>query len=266
MRWAWVLLLLGCVPPEGVRTTFPPEPLGSFEVPGGFSGRGAIAAGEFGEVYIVDTDRNRLVRLDPEGRLLSEAGGFGEEPGRFRGPSDVEVWGLEVLVADEENMRVQRFDRSLNFLGNYDTGGRRPLALAVSDDGVFFVEGGKEEVWQVTQEGVLPFGTGSLGGPVDISAWEGRVWISDAGRDEVVVMDVSGVGLDSWKLEGPLGIGARDGICWVADGRKVWALHYETGPLGSLGGPLEDPIDVAVGRGEVYVLGKTGKVWVFGGR
>lgn len=258
-----VLLLLGCVPPEerGVQVVFPPEPLRSFEVPGGFSGRGAIAAGEFGEVYVVDTDRNRLVRLDSKGRLLNETGGFGDEPGRFRGPSDVGTWGLEVYVADEGNMRIQRFDRSLNFIGSYDTGGRRPLALEVSEDGLFFVDGRK--VWQVTQERALPFGAGNLRGPVDLSAEEGRVWISDAGKDEVVVIDIFGMELDSWKLEGPLGMEARDGICWVADGRRVWALHYERGPLGSLEGPLKDPIDVAVGRGEVYVLGKTGKVWVF---
>lgn len=228
---------------------------------------GAIAAGRFGDVYVADAGGNRVMWLSREGRLLGEVGGLGVEPGRFRRPSDVGVWGLEVYVADEDNRRVQRFDLGLRFLGSYGAVGGRPEALAISEDGAFLVDGGR--MWRIASDGVFPFGQGVLRRPVAVAAEGGRVWVADAGRGEVLAFDRSGGMIGAFGRgkfgEGLSGIGAGKGVCWVADSRLVWAVHYREGVLGSIGEPSQRPVDVAVGGGgRVYVLDAGGKVWVFG--
>jgi len=228
--------------------------------------------GRFGDVYVVDTGGNRVVWLSCEGKFLGEVGGLGSEPGRFRNPSDIWVWGLDVYVADGDNRRIQRFDRTLRFLGSYRTVGGtpigRPEALAVSEGGAFLVDGDGGRMWHITSGQIFPFGQGVLRKPAAVAVEEGRVWVADPGRGEVLVFDRSGAKLGAFgrgKFGTLVGIGAGEGICWAADGAQVWAVHYEEGVLGSIGEPSQRPVDVAVGQeGRIYVLGAGGKVFVFG--
>ena len=76
----------------------------------------------YGNIFVLDTDRNILRLFSKEQKLLREIGGSGWENDQFDRP--VGLWarnGIDVFVADYGNHRIQRFDRSLNFVSSLFT-------------------------------------------------------------------------------------------------------------------------------------------------
>lgn len=70
-----------------------------------------------GFFYITDSGNNRIVKVDSLGKIILTKGKYGWENGKFDLPIDIDASsGLDIFVADFNNRRVQRFDRSLNFL------------------------------------------------------------------------------------------------------------------------------------------------------
>ena len=75
-----------------------------------------------GNVLIVDAGRDLVVKYSPEGDSLGGVGGFGRGEREFHTPSAIyAARGTEVLVADRNNHRVQRFDRRLDYVGTIHT-------------------------------------------------------------------------------------------------------------------------------------------------
>lgn len=76
----------------------------------------------YGNIYLLDSDRNTLRLFDKAGAVNREVGGPGWLDGQFDRPSA--VWarnGIDVFVADYGNHRIERFDRSLNFVSSFST-------------------------------------------------------------------------------------------------------------------------------------------------
>ncbi len=61
-----------------------------------------------GHIYIPDTGRHCIVKLDANGQTVAELGTYGIEPGELDGPRDVDI-AVDgyILVADTENHRIQ---------------------------------------------------------------------------------------------------------------------------------------------------------------
>jgi tripartite motif-containing protein 2/3/tripartite motif-containing protein 71 len=59
------------------------------------------------DVIVVDVFAFDLVRLSPAGKVLTQYGTRGVEPGAFNFPNAVSVVGNTLAVADKENNRVQ---------------------------------------------------------------------------------------------------------------------------------------------------------------
>jgi len=75
-----------------------------------------------GNIYVLDAGKNTLRLYDKSGALLRDVGGPGWLDGQFDRPSA--VWarnGIDVFVADYGNHRIERFDRSLNFVSSFAT-------------------------------------------------------------------------------------------------------------------------------------------------
>jgi hypothetical protein len=76
----------------------------------------------YGNIIVLDTERN-IVRLYSKDRiLLRELGGSGWENDQFDRPAG--LWarnGIDIFVADYGNHRIQRFDRKLNFISTFST-------------------------------------------------------------------------------------------------------------------------------------------------
>jgi DNA-binding beta-propeller fold protein YncE len=102
----------------------------------------AVAPG--GDVYVTDGYGNaRVHQFHPDGTLVRSWGAPGGGPGEFRIPHGICVLADgEVLVADRENDRIQRFDPEGRYLGEWlDI--QRPTHLVVGPDGLIYVA----ELW-----------------------------------------------------------------------------------------------------------------------
>ena len=104
-----------------------------------------------GGVYVADIDRNLILLLPDDHTSAASAGGYGWEASTFDRPTGLATDGLNLFVSDHGNHRIQRFDRSLNFVSSFSTrdtsvAGMRigyPLGVALSRGGDLFVLDGE---------------------------------------------------------------------------------------------------------------------------
>jgi DNA-binding beta-propeller fold protein YncE len=87
----------------------------------GLYGPRKIAIGPDDSIYVVDSGRNRIVKFNPDGQVLTTWGSDGTGDGQFRGLSSVAVDSANnrVYVADAMNGRIQVFDSDGNFLAKW---------------------------------------------------------------------------------------------------------------------------------------------------
>jgi DNA-binding beta-propeller fold protein YncE len=85
-----------------------------------------IAFARDGHLFIADGYRNaRILEYSADGKKLNEWGAAGTGPGQFRLPHSIQIDERNTIyVADRENGRVQRFDRSGKFLGEWTQYGK----------------------------------------------------------------------------------------------------------------------------------------------
>ncbi|HXW57888.1 MAG TPA: hypothetical protein VEJ23_00280, partial [Solirubrobacteraceae bacterium] len=114
--------------------------------PGQFLHPQAVAVAPNGDVYVADTDNNRVVELSPGGGVLAQWGSLGSRDGAFHEPTGIAVDGAgRVYVVDRENNRVQVFGPSGEFLYKWGIRGifagefSQPTAIAVDCAGDVYV-------------------------------------------------------------------------------------------------------------------------------
>lgn len=166
-----------------------------------FDGKGCL--------YVVDTGKHRVQKFTRDGEFVGVWGGKGEGKGNFSEPVGIaidpsgiiaypdggkggkEAKGAVVYVADTANHRVQKFDASGKFLGEF---------------GVL----GWEEYFT---EPFIALGN------------KGRLWVTDSRNNRVEIFDSSGKLLCLWSAKGfkpgdfkvPIGIYIRDGRVYLTD-------------------------------------------------
>jgi hypothetical protein len=81
------------------------------------------AADSDGNLYVTDTNSDRVLKLDPSGALIDAWGTSGGGPGQFSAPEGVAVDTADnVYVVEFSNQRVQKFDSSGNFILTWGDG------------------------------------------------------------------------------------------------------------------------------------------------
>lgn len=105
-----------------------------------FCGATDVAFLPDGHVLVSDGYCNgRVVEFDPRGNRLGEWGERGTGPGQFRVAHSIAVGPDQVVyVADRENGRLQRFDRSGRLLGIWEYA-RQLYSVAFSEDGSLYI-------------------------------------------------------------------------------------------------------------------------------
>ena len=85
-----------------------------------------IAFARDGHLFVSDGYRNaRILEYSADGKKLNEWGRAGTGPGEFRLPHSIQIDERDIVyVADRENGRIQRFDRSGKFLGEWTQYGK----------------------------------------------------------------------------------------------------------------------------------------------
>lgn len=80
---------------------------------------GSISITPSGLIYIVETDRHRMLVLSSDGERVDSVGSQGRGDYRFDRPVSIDATnGLKIYVADRNNGRVQLFDRRLQYLSS----------------------------------------------------------------------------------------------------------------------------------------------------
>jgi DNA-binding beta-propeller fold protein YncE len=192
----------------------------------GMLGPRDIAIDAEGLLYVTDTDRNRIVVLNPQGEEVRTIGGDapngGSEPGQLRQP-----WGVAIgpdgnlYVADTWNHRVQVFNPEGEWLRGWGHEGLPaqdpspdafwgPRDIAVGADGTVYVaDTGNKRVRVYTSEGewLRDIGTpGAALGQVDepsglaINPVSGHLYVAEAWNQRIQTFDQEGFPINAWDV------------------------------------------------------------------
>ncbi|MBB4133186.1 NHL repeat-containing protein [Xanthomonas sp. 3075] len=196
--------------PQGVVTTIAGDGSAGFRdgaaAQARFNGPIGVAVDAQGCVYVADTYNDRIRMIAPDGQVRTLAGGalpgmadgVGEQA-RFDTPTDLKVDAHGVVwVADMRNDAIRRIapDGSVSTLIGGDPANLspllyRPMALAITHDGVLYVGDASGRVLQVTRAGHVVTMSGAdemqrMSRPAGIAVdARGAVYVSDAGSARV---------------------------------------------------------------------------------
>lgn len=261
-------------------TSFQPQPalVAQFSF-GHFHDAKGISVDPSGSVYIADTGDNLLLRFNSSGDSTGEVGGYGNGEYQFDMPYDVcATNGVEIYVADYNNNRVERFDRTLANVATLETNQSNddskrfgyPSGVAISRLGDLFIcDDENVRVMKVntfsTVErtfGGYGEGAGTLTMPQQVSIGPNDdVFVSDKGR--VAVYDNFGNYLRSigaGMLQNPTGIGIGSGMIGVCDSDTLYFFKLDGAPVAKFsandifGAKIKHFSDVSISGKRVYIL------------
>jgi len=200
-----------------------------------------LAVDQDGSVVVVDTDANRLILFDSELQPIRQVGGYGFGSSMFNGPTYV-AWDsqLNLVVADENNRRLVRYDRRFNYVDEallYDPDDplkfRFPSGVAINSYGELWVadrEANRISVINNVGEferfvGGFGYSGGQLSSPE-------KIIIDD--RDRVIVCDAGNARLMRYDEYGNAGTALVDEafvypLACAIDGERLWVLDQESG-------------------------------------
>ncbi len=245
--------------------------LDGMETPtGGFIDITAIDLDSEGNLFILDSGRNRLLKYSVSGRLIIEIGGFGSSQDRFNEPRDLDAHlTLNIYVTDYNNDRIVLFDNHLNYLNEFRSSSddlfyfEMPLSVAVNNQyDLFILEDLNKRIVKYdrfnqpkAQFGKATDNLGQLFGPHQVAMGsKNEIFISDQLSKTVQVFDFLGNFLKEIThpdfIE-PLGIDVSPRDYLIVSDQKGQKIYFFT----TRGKPLEEldlkpfnisPTDVAL--------------------
>lgn len=198
-----------------------------------------IAVGRSGNVWVMDSGNNRLLKLSARGELLHSFGGAGTASGKFAAANFITLDKHgNVYVADTGNNRIQKFSP----------------------------RGKPEAEW-----GSAGTGSGQFLHPTGIAVdGAGNIYASDTYNDRIQKLSPAGAVLATWSaglsLHHPSGLAFdQKGDIFVADSHNQRVVKLGPGGNLELTWPVDKPDGIAVDRRDrVYVTDRaTGQVRVF---
>ncbi len=246
---------------------------------GTFHNPRGISVGPAGSIYVADTGDDLLLRFNSSGDSTGEVGGYGWGDFQFDMPYDVcATNGVEIYVADYNNNRIQRFDRTLANVASLSTDQSNddskrfgyPSGVAVSRLGDLFIcDDENVRVMKVntfsTVErifGGYGEGAGTLTMPRQVAIGPNDdVFVTDKGR--VAVYDNFGNYLGSigaGVLHDPTGIGIGEGKIGVCDSDTLYFFKLDGAFIAKfsggdiLGTSIRHFSDVSIRGDRIYIL------------
>ncbi|HEY9166973.1 MAG TPA: NHL repeat-containing protein [Candidatus Kryptonia bacterium] len=246
---------------------------------GNFRDPRGISIDAAGTVYVVDTGRDLLLRYDTKGDSTGGVGGYGWGDYQFDKPYDVcATNGVEIYVADYNNQRIQRFDRTLANVATLDTHDAAdesdrfgyPSGVAVSRLGDLFICDDEDirmvkvNTFSTVERTFGNYGEGagalSMPGQVAIGSHD-EIYVSDKGR--IAVYDNFGNfvrSIGAGLLHNPTGIGVGNDKVGVCDSDTLYffALGGELlarfSPADVVGENVAHFEDVSIEANKIYIL------------
>lgn len=145
-------------------------------------------------VYVADGGNFRVVKYSSKGEIVQSFGEEGAGDGQFNFPHSLVIDGQNrLLVADRENRRIQLFDLSGVYKGQWDHVGY-PYSLALGSDGILWMtDARKDQVVKLSSEGEV---LGTFGKPGKASGQYGFLHGIVPVEDGLLVSDIL-----NWKVE-----------------------------------------------------------------
>lgn len=76
----------------------------------------------FNHIFVTDVATNTISRYSLDGKEEKTIGGVGWDENQFDRPMGIDAhFGIEIYIADYGNHRIQRFDKTLSFIGSLRT-------------------------------------------------------------------------------------------------------------------------------------------------
>lgn len=236
-----------------------------------------VAVDVSGDVYIADSNNDRVQKFDNAGMFITKWGSAGIANGQFDRPYQLAVDGSgNVYVMDSYNNRIQKFDAAGTFLTAWGVGG---FGVAVDGSGNVFansVQKFDSIGTLLTQWGSFGSGNGQFISPYHLAAdASGNVYVADTGNSRIQKFDNVGTFLTKWGSPGsgdgqfnsPVGVAVDgSGNVYVTDELNYRVQKFDNtgtfvaqwGSNGNGDGQFINPTGVAVdGSGNVFV-GDTG--------
>jgi NHL repeat len=227
---------------------------------------------------VVDTEQGMVRLFRSDGTEVRSVGGQGWDNDQFDSPRG--IWarnGVDIFVADYGNHRIQRFDRTLNFVSSFSTRERSnpderfgyPTDVVLSRLGDLFIcDTENSRILKVSRLskvdryfGGFDAGKGRLINPSRLALGpRDHVYVLDGSR--IAVFDNFGNYLDdlgSGQLDGPVALDG-DGDAVVVIDRKSIRFYDMNGrslaliPLDELQIGFSSVRDVVVSRGRVFLM------------
>jgi DNA-binding beta-propeller fold protein YncE len=238
----WQLTVYGCNSGRGeIIYNISMHSLGTFGSKGSRDGQllnpKGIACNEYGDVYVVDTDNDRIARFYNSGKkvkFIRNIGGPGSEPGKFNKPSYVALDSTgKIYVTDTGNNRIQVFSKSGGYLYSIgqEKGISNPQGICVCDEGerysgyknsfIYIIDGNYNRVMKFDLKGNLAQAirvNEVLGKNVKLTTLEqdyyGNVYMVDNLNSQVYkfspdlrfITDFGSFGTKDYEFESPTGI------------------------------------------------------------
>ncbi|GJM41580.1 MAG: hypothetical protein DHS20C20_18620 [Ardenticatenaceae bacterium] len=204
-------------------------------------GRGDIAVGSDGVIYVANPELHRITLFSPTDRTFRTFGNLGDGDGQFSYPSSLTVDNEgNVFIVDFGNGRIQKLNNQGEYITQWNKNGRN---LAVNSNGqLYLVDNTNHLVFKydnngqyLSEWGGQGNGSGQFEAPqgIAVDVQSGNIYVADTGNDRVQKFAANGSYLAQW------------------------------GSSGSGAGQFNSPADIAVdGNGNVYVA-DDGRIQIF---
>jgi RHS repeat-associated protein len=238
-----------------------------------------VAVDSSGNVWVADTNNNRVQEFSSSGEYLRQFGSEGAGNGQFKGPANIAFAANGNLwVTDSLNDRVEEFSPTGEYIAQFGAKGTgngqftEPVGIAIASSGNIWVTDARDyrvEEFSSTGEYITKIGTNGSGNgqffhPTGIAIDpSGHVWIADTRNNRMQELTSTGEYLSKFGSEGtgngqfkePAGIAVDlTGNLWVADTRNNRIQEFtntgeyitQFGTKGSGNGQFVEPEELVV--------------------
>lgn len=174
-----------------------------------------LATDNAGNIFVADTNNDRLQKFSPTGMFVSVIGKGGAGPGEFREPGGIAVDSAgNIYVADVSNHRVQKLKPDGTFLTQWkgpEPGFQNPRDIAIGkDNSIYVVDQGHSRIVKSDSNGKVQMvwgmagrEDGQLAGPtsVAVDVKNDKVYVADPSNKRIQVFDPNGKFLSKWTVE-----------------------------------------------------------------